>query len=84
MTINSEIPLLYESKILGKHKKLLQKFTKDGEKIKVNLLQFSNDGDESIELLLTLINNFDDMVATYTIFQQTNSNKGNQLFQAMP
>ena len=36
----------------------------------MNLFQFSNDGDESIRLLLTLIKDFDNMVATYTLFTE--------------
>ena len=70
MASDSEIPLLYESKILEKEKKITQKFKKDGEEIKVNLYQFSNDGDESIELLLTLIKDFDNMVSTYGLFTE--------------
>ena len=70
MASDSEIPLLYESKILEKVKKITQKFKKDGEEIKVNLYQFSNDGDESIELLLTLIKDFDNMVSTYGLFTE--------------
>ena len=34
----------------------------------MSLFQFSNDGDESTELLLTLIKDFDNMIATYTLF----------------
>ena len=65
MTSDNEIPLLYESKILERDKKIFQKLTKDGEEIKVNLFQFSIDEDKSIELLLTLTKDFDNMVDTY-------------------
>ena len=70
MTSDNEIPLLYESKILEREKKICQKFKKDGEEIKVNLFQFSNDGDKSIKLLLTLIKDFDNMVGTYGLFTE--------------
>ena len=67
---DNEIPLLFVSRIKETKKKVVQKFKKDGEDIKVLLHEFSNDGEESAELLLTLIKDFDSMVATYDLFNE--------------
>ena len=61
------IPISYESSIAGKERKVQQEFTKDGEKIKVSLFSFSNDGDKTTELLLALIKDFNNMVETYDL-----------------
>ena len=68
MTTEGNIPISYESSFLEKEKKVAQKFTKDGEEIRVSLYEFSNDGEQSAELLLALIQNFDNMVTTYDLF----------------
>ena len=67
MSYESDIPLTYQSSILEEKKSITQKFTQDGKEIKINLLSFSNDGEESAELLLALVKDFDNMVDTYDL-----------------
>ncbi len=47
---------------------MVQKFTVNGEEIKVNLYEFSNDQSDSPELFLCLVKNFNNMVDTYSLF----------------
>ena len=68
MSYENDIPLTYQSSILEEKKSINQKFTQDGEEIKINLISFSNDDEESVELLLALIKDFDNMVDTYDLF----------------
>ena len=60
--------LTYQSLIVEEKKSITQKFTQDGKEIKINLFSFANDGDESAELLLALVKDFDNMVDTLYIF----------------
>ena len=48
MSDDNEAPLLFESQTIGKEKKIVQKFTKYSEEIKVYLFEFTNDGEESV------------------------------------
>lgn len=68
MDPEEESHLTYESSIIGKEKKIVQKFTSGGEDIRVNVYGFSNEGDESPELFLSLVKDFDNLVATYSLF----------------
>ena len=70
MSDENETPLLFETQIIGKEKKIEKKFTKDSDEIKVYLFEFTNDGEESVEVLLTLIKDFDNMVTTCDLFNE--------------
>ena len=49
-----------------------QKFTANGEDVKVSYFRFTNDKDQSAELLLALIQDFDNTVPTYDLFNVLN------------
>ena len=73
--VKPKCPLAYESSILTSKRSVEQKFTADGENIKVPYFRFTNDKDESAELLLALIQDFDNTVTTYNLFNVLNVTK---------
>ena len=70
MSFEAYTPLVYETSELDITKmSMTQKFTYNGEEIKVSLYQFSNAKKESAELLLALIQDFDNIVNTYDLLR---------------
>ena len=72
MSFETLVPITYESSIGKKKKTIEQRFTANGEDVKIHLYEFSNDDGESAELLLALIQDFDNMVTTYDLFNVLN------------